>query len=69
MRAFYYAQTDENRVLCVDQLHESGHDEVTARQLAVAYPRVIYFIVDNRVPEFRVPVSGNAHPTESEVTP
>lgn len=66
---FYYALIDDLGVLCVDQLDPEGagpgNDGVwpmeNVAQQAGTYPHVIYFGVDNTVPEFRVPVSGN-HP-------
>ena len=43
MGAFYYAEVDENGVLCVDQVDETSQSEVMVRRLARAYPEVIYF--------------------------
>lgn len=47
---FYYAQTDKNGVLCVDQL---AKDEVEwnpeyVAVLATVYPEVIYFRIEAR---------------------
>lgn len=46
--AFYYAQTDENRVLCVDQL-DGGDTQFTFEEVAKianSYPNTIYFAAD-----------------------
>lgn len=45
---FYYAQTDENGVLCVDQVGDerTAHTMVSVAGLAESYPEVIYFTVE-----------------------
>lgn len=55
--SFYYAQVDENGVLCVDQLAGDSPPwtEDSAARHAERYPATIYFIVDNAIPERRVP--------------
>lgn len=57
--SIYYAMTDDNGVLCVDRLDDMIREGVWtvegAAGLAAQYPDTIYFVVDNVVPETRVP--------------
>lgn len=43
---YYYADTDDLGVLCVDQLADCPADEEVAADLAAKYPDTIYFRVD-----------------------
>lgn len=65
---YYYAFVDDNGVLCVDAVAPYSQPEDRMQMMVGQHPDTIYFAVDNRVPDLRVPVSRNAHPTESEVT-
>lgn len=52
---YYYALVDENGVLCVDRLQDDDHNnETTVVKLAEFYPDTVYFVVNNKIPEFRV---------------
>lgn len=42
---YYYADTDDLGVLCVDQLSDHPADEAVAAELAVKHPDTIYFRV------------------------
>lgn len=43
MGTFYYALTDENGVLCVDQLNAGQFTEEQVQVIAPTYPSTIYF--------------------------
>lgn len=54
---YYYALVDTNGVLCVDEVDDYPDvpTEHHVARLAESYPEAIYFLVNNAVPEFRVP--------------